>query len=76
MHDVCAVMALIHPEVFKIEDMYVEVETKGVYCVGQTVGDIKHITGKKPNTKALMDVNRRQFIDLMISYIRSYSEVR
>ena len=76
MHDVCAVMALIHPEVFKIEEMYVEVETKGVYCVGQTVGDIKHITGKKPNTKALMDVNRRQFIDIMIDYIRSYSEVR
>ena len=76
MHDLCAVMALIHPEVFRIEEMYVEVETEGYYSVGQTVGDINHITDHQPNTRALMDVDRRRFIDLMIDYIRSYSEVK
>ncbi|MBR5048615.1 MAG: nucleoside hydrolase [Erysipelotrichaceae bacterium] len=76
MHDLCAVMALIHPEVFRIEEMYVEVETEGYYSVGQTVGDIRNLNNRKPNTKALMDVDRRRFIDLMIDYIRTYSEVK
>ena len=76
MHDVCAVMALIHPEVFTMQDMYVKVETEGMYTVGKTVGDIYGITGKTPNATCLMDVDRPEFVRLLIDYIRCYSEVQ
>lgn len=76
MHDLCAVMVLIHPEVFTIKDMYVEVETAGQYSKGTTVGDYYNITGKKANCSCLMDVDRKAFISYMIDYIRSYSEVK
>ena len=75
MHDLCAVMCLIHPEVFDMQDMYVEVETEGMYTDGKTIGDIYNITGRKPNATCLMGVDRKKFIDLMIDYIRYYSEV-
>lgn len=74
MHDLCAVMALIHPEVFTMKDMYVEIETEGMYTDGKTIGDIYNVTGKKPNATCLMDVDREKFIDLMIDYIKKYSE--
>ena len=76
MHDVCAVMALIHPEVFTMQDMYVEIETSGMYTTGKTVGDIYNITGRKPNATCLMDVDRPEFVRLLTEYIKRYSEVQ
>ena len=75
MHDLCALMVLIHPEIFTIQDMYVEIETGSEYCKGATVGDIYNVTGKKANCSCLMDLDREKFISYMIDYIRSYSEV-
>ena len=75
MHDVCAVMALIHPEVFTMQDMYVEIETEGMYTTGKTVGDIYGVTGKMPNATCVMDVDREEFVRLLTDYIRCYSEV-
>lgn len=74
MHDLCAVMVLIHPEVFTLKDMYVQVETEGDYSKGTTVGDYYGVSGKKANTTVIMDVDREKFIELMISYIKKYSE--
>ena len=72
MHDPCAVMALIHPEVFTMRDYYVQIETGGDYCRGATVPDWNGITGRKPNATCLIDVNRKAFADALVSLIAAY----
>lgn len=76
VHDPCAVASLLHPELFTIQEMYVEVETAGEYCRGATVGDLR--TGRAPNARCLMDVDRQGFADLLVEAVRAYDgwEVR
>ena len=75
LHDLCAVMALIHPEIFTMQDMYVEIDTAGRYTEGETIGDIYNITGNPANATCVMDVDRKRFVSLMIDYISRYGEV-
>jgi len=76
MHDPCAVMALIHPEIFTIRPMYVQVETGGEYCRGTTVGDLLGFSGHAPNADVLMDVDRGRFADLLVEAIGFYGEAK
>ena len=76
MHDPCAVMALIHPEIFTIRPMYVQVETGGEYCRGTTVGDLLGFSGHAPNADVLMDVDRGRFADLLVKAIGFYGEAK
>lgn len=70
VHDPCAVAALLHPELFTIRELHVEVETAGEYCRGTTVGDLK---GRgEPNARCLMNVNRQGFADLLVEAVRAY----
>ena len=75
MHDPCAVMALIHPELFTIRDYYVEIETLGDYCKGATVADFTGSLGKAPNAACVMDVDRDAFADALVDLIGRYGEV-
>lgn len=76
VHDAVAVTALTHPEWMDIRELYVEVETKGKYCVGATVGDIHQVTGKAPNAKVLMGIHRENFINYIARACGSYREVK
>ena len=71
---VCAVMALIHPDIFTIRPMYVQIETAGEYCRGTTVGDLLGFSGHAPNADVLMDVDRDRFADLLVEAIKFYGE--
>lgn len=75
MHDPCAVMALIHPELFTMKDYYVQVETLGDYCKGATVADWHGMSGHKPNATCIMDVDRDAFADKLVELIGRYREV-
>lgn len=74
MHDPCAVMALIHPELFTMRPMYVEIETNGEYCKGATVGDQLGTTGHAPNATCIMDVDRAAFADTLVEMMAFYKE--
>ena len=74
MHDPCAVMALIHPEIFTMRDYYVQIETGGDYCRGATVPDWYGITGEAPNATCLVDVDREAFADALVGLIAAYGE--
>ena len=74
MHDPCAVMALLHPEVFTMQRMYVQVETEGEYCRGATVGDRLGSTGHAPNATCILNVDRKAFADLLVDAMRFYGE--
>jgi len=62
LHDPCAVLMLIHPEIFETKDLYVDIETKGAYMRGATIADYKNKTGNKPNCKAVVGIDREAFV--------------
>ncbi len=75
MHDPCAVMVLVHPEIFTIRDFYVQIETCGDYCKGATITDWHGTLEKEPNVSCLLDLDREVFVDYLIDSIRAYGEV-
>lgn len=75
MHDPCAVMALLYPEIFTVKDYYVQIETLGDYCKGATVPDWHGRLGRAPNAACIMDVDRDAFADKLVELIGRYGEV-
>jgi pyrimidine-specific ribonucleoside hydrolase len=74
VHDACAVAYLIAPELFTTVDYHVDIETQGLYTTGSTVADIYGVTGKAPNTKVCMDIDREGFIKLLRTTMEHYLE--
>lgn len=74
VHDAVAVAALIAPELFQIEEMYVAVETAGDYCRGATIGDRYHLTGQAPNARVILGLDREGFVQLLVDAAASYGE--
>ncbi len=70
MHDPCAVASLLCPEIFLQKEMCVEIETKGKYCRGATVGRLD----KPVNAIVNMNVDRKAFADLLVEAARAYGE--
>ena len=71
-HDPCAVMSLLHPEIFDIRDYYVDIELKGNYCRGATVADYNGRTGNKPNCACVVDLDREKFVDYLYEACKKY----
>lgn len=76
MHDPCAVMALIHPEIFRMQPMHVDVETCGEYCRGATIGDVLGLSGKTPNATVILGVDREAFADYLVDAMKFYGEAK
>lgn len=72
LHDVCAVAALIAPELFEMHDYYVQVELSGEYTRGATVADIYGAWGKAPNATCVTGVDREGFVDLLVKAVETY----
>lgn len=74
VHDAVAVAALIAPELFTMEEMYVAVETGGDYCRGATIGDRYHLSGHAPNARVILGLDREGFVQLMVDAVSAYGE--
>ena len=72
VHDAVAVAALIAPELFHMEEMYVMVETGGTYCRGATIGDRYHLSGHAPNARVILGLDRAGFVGLLTEAAASY----
>ena len=72
-HDVCAVMYLLKPELFKGDDYFVEVSLEGI-TAGATVVDYRNRTGKKPNVHVLHTVNREKFVEEFMQAVKIISD--
>ena len=72
VHDAVAVAALIAPELFQMEEMYVAVETEGVYCRGATIGDRYQLSGRAPNARVILDLDRADFVALLTRAAAAY----
>lgn len=74
VHDPVAVTALIRPDLLEIRDMHVDIETKGEYCRGMTVGDMRGGSTAEPNAKVIMNIDRDGFADLLVEAVKTYSK--
>ncbi len=73
VHDAVAVAALIKPEIMTMRSMYVAIETTGDYCRGATVGDPLGVLGKPANARVILDIDRKAFVDLLVSATEHYA---
>lgn len=70
LHDPCAVVYLIDPEVFEFENYDVQVETKGELTAGMSVVDQRRFPTVKPNVRMAIGVNRDRLIGHLYESIR------
>ena len=73
VHDAVAIIALIRPELLMIQDMFIQIETKGEYCRGTTVADMFGLGGQTPNVHVCMGIDRQGFVDMMVEAVKTYN---
>lgn len=73
LHDPCTIAWLLKPEIFTTVERWVGVETQGKYTQGMTVVDYYFLTGNKPNTTLMTDINRQAFVDLLAERLKFYA---
>ncbi|MEA4812752.1 MAG: nucleoside hydrolase [Anaerolineaceae bacterium] len=62
LHDVVAVMALLHPEFFQTQKLYVQVETEGRMTRGMTVSNRLDWNKMPPNAEVILGLDHSAFI--------------
>jgi len=65
LHDLCAVAALVTPEIFQGRRARVQVECEGIHTNGATV--VSLVDSLESNVKVLLDVDREALLDLLVS---------
>ncbi len=63
LHDAVAVVAAMHPELFRMEPMHGEVETDGTLTHGATVFDRRRHPENRPNLDVAVDVDAEAVVD-------------
>ncbi len=61
MYDSCAIAYLLCPELFTVEETYVDVELNGAMTRGCTVVDLKNYLKQPPNAKVCMSIDGEKF---------------
>ncbi|ETX11866.1 ribonucleoside hydrolase [Marinomonas ushuaiensis DSM 15871] len=78
MHDPCAVISLVHPELFKFRDTAVSVELASPQLRGMTICDMREIAPfpgevlPEPNVKVGVQLDGPACVDAMIEAILEY----
>lgn len=75
LHDPCTVAMLIDPTLIEVEPMYVGVETEGTLTAGRTSCDLYRVTGRAPNARVGMKLDKERFFRLLLDAIASYGDV-
>lgn len=63
MHDLCAIAALVRPELFGWRTCFVAVETQGRWTSGATVVDIDNKSGQPANAQVALEIDVAGFRD-------------
>ena len=72
VHDPCAVAAVIAPDILRVHEMHVEIETQSELTAGRTVCDVYGITGKRPNARVGYGLDVPRFWDMVIDTLLTY----
>ena len=72
VHDVCAVMAVAHPEVMETKALHVVVETRGEHTTGRTVCDLRGIPQRRANADVAVRLDRTRFWQIVLDALATY----
>lgn len=81
MHDVCAIVPYVYPELISYLHTSARIETTGTYTRGMTVCDLRHPAGAaektlrnrtEPNALVAVDANSRALIDVVLDTLLTY----
>lgn len=75
VHDGLAVAAVVDPGVVSLESLYVDVELRGEITAGRTVMDFRGVTGKAPNCRVALKVDRDRFIRMLFEAMASLNRI-
>lgn len=70
MYDSCAIAYLLKPEMFIIENTFIDVEICGQYTVGATIVDLKNYLKQNPNAKICTDIDQKMFKDWLLESLQ------
>lgn len=73
VHDPCAVAAVIAPDIIEGQEMRVEIETTGEWCVGRTVCDVYHQFALPANARVGQSLDVSRFWNIVIETLLTYS---
>jgi non-specific riboncleoside hydrolase len=69
MYDSCAVAYLLCPELFTVEETFVDIELAGSMTRGCTLVDLKGYLKQGPNAKVCMDIDGEKFRKWFLEYV-------
>ena len=72
LHDPCTVAWLLKPELFKLKNCHIAVETMSELTMGHTAVDFWQVTGQKPNVWWAHDVDADAFFQLLNDRLSRY----
>jgi ribosylpyrimidine nucleosidase len=72
MHDPSCIAWLLEPDMFTVENYFVQVELKGSLTYGQTVADTVGILKQPPNMRVAVDVQKERFWELLDGALQGY----
>lgn len=72
VHDVCAVIAVAHPECIEAVPMYVTIELRGEHTAGRTVCDNRGRPHPPANVDVAMHLDRSRFWDIVLEALSQY----
>jgi len=74
MHDVCSILVLVYPEIFKGQDLNIMIETSGRYSRGYSLADMRRDhKGKSTNAHVLLEIDRDRFYEEVMKSLKSYT---
>ncbi len=78
LHDPCAVLALTHPELFRLEPRHVTVELRGEHTRGMTVVDERGNRARDaapPNVQVAYTLDRDAALEMLVQTLELYASV-
>jgi len=72
LHDPFALACAVDETLVRFKSCHVDIETQGTLTRGKTVVDILGVTGKKPNVRVALELDRERFIQLLSNLLCSY----
>ncbi|SJZ59335.1 pyrimidine-specific ribonucleoside hydrolase [Pilibacter termitis] len=76
LHDLCAIAYLLAPDMFCGENYYVDVITDNNASRGMTFADKRLVTQSKTNSFVLLDVKRKEFVELLLKSLEELDNAR